>query len=84
MKTAFRWYARPEDRIPLSWLRQMTPTPLVVTHLGHIPPGEVWSVDDLQTLRTQLDTHGLSLGPIESVFFSDAIKQRTPERGRTY
>jgi mannonate dehydratase len=79
MKTAFRWYG-PEDRVPLSWLRQMTPTPLVVTHFAHRAPGEVWTVDDFAVLREQLDAHTVHLGPIESVFWSDAMKQGTPER----
>jgi mannonate dehydratase len=79
MQTAFRWYG-PQDRVPLSWLKQMTPTPLVVTHLGDIPPGDVWTMADLQALKAQLDTYGLSLGPIESVFWSDAMKQGTVAR----
>jgi len=79
MQTSFRWYG-PSDRVPLSWLAQMTPRPLVVTHLGHIPPGEVWPVDDLRKLRATLDLHGLSLGPVESVFWTDAMKLGRPER----
>lgn len=81
MISAFRWYG-PEDRVPLSWLRQMTPTPRVVTHLGDIPPGEEWTVEALQTLRGQLDAYGLTLGPVESVFWTDAMKLGKPERER--
>jgi mannonate dehydratase len=79
MQTAFRWYGN-TDRIPLTWLRQMTPTPLVVTHLGEMLPGDVWPVERLQALRAGLDAHGLGLGPIESVFWSDAMKLGRPER----
>lgn len=81
MQTSFRWYG-PSDRVPLAWLRQMTPTPLVVTHLGHIPPGEEWTVADLQALRERLDGHGLRLGPVESVFWTDEMKLGRPGRDR--
>lgn len=73
MKPAFRWYGH-SDRVPLLWLRQMTPRPLVVTHLQHVAPGDCWSRADLQRLRQELDEHGLRVGPFESVFWSDAMK----------
>lgn len=79
MQTAFRWYG-PGDRVPLAWIRQMTPTPLVVTHLGEIAPGALWSLDALQALRASLEAHGLKLGPVESLFWSDAMKLGKPER----
>ena len=79
MTPAFRWYG-PEDRVPLAWLKQMTPRPLVVTHLPQFSPGEVWTLDALKALRANLDAHGLSLGPIESVFFSDSVKLGLPDR----
>ena len=79
MQTAFRWYGH-SDRVPLLWLRQMTPRPLVVTHLHHVPPGEPWPVEDLQALRAELTAHDLSLGPVESVFWTDDMKLGRPDR----
>ena len=58
----------------------MTPRPLVVTHLHHVPPGEVWPVEDLRQLRAELATHDLSLGPVESVFWTDAVKLGQADR----
>jgi mannonate dehydratase len=81
MTPAFRWYGD-EDRVPLAWLRQMTPRPLVVTHPGDIAPGEEWTVGRLRQLREQLDASGLALGPIESVFWTDAMKCARPGRDR--
>jgi mannonate dehydratase len=52
----------------------MTPRPLVVTHLPHVAPGEIWPVEDLRKLRAELTRNDLSLGPIESVFWTDAMK----------
>ncbi|MGC4046834.1 MAG: mannonate dehydratase [Armatimonas sp.] len=79
MISAFRWYG-PEDRVPLAWLRQMTPRPLVVTHLPDVLPGDEWTVERLKVLKNQLDAHELSLGPIESVFWTDAMKTARPGR----
>ena len=73
METAFRWYG-PADRVSLSWLRQMTPQPRVVTHLEQFAPGETWTLDAIKSLRTNLDNHGLKIGPLESVFWSDDMK----------
>lgn len=58
----------------------MTPRPDVVTHLPDFAPGEVWTQDALRTLRVNLGAHGLRLGPIESVFWTDAMKLGLPER----
>ena len=79
MQTSFRWYGH-SDRVPLSWLRQMTPRPLVVTHLHHVPPGEPWPVEDLRALHDELVAHDLSLGPVESVFWTDDMKLGRPDR----
>lgn len=81
MQTAFRWFG-PQDPVPLSWLRQMTPRPLVVTHLGHVLPGEEWTRADLRALREELDRHELGIGPFESLFWSDAMKAGGPDRDR--
>ncbi|MFI5337048.1 MAG: mannonate dehydratase [Opitutales bacterium] len=79
MQTAFRWYGH-SDRVPLGWLRQMTPRPLVVTHLSHVPPGEPWPLADLRALRVELAAHELELGPVESVFWTDDMKLGRPDR----
>lgn len=79
METAFRWYG-PADRVPLSWLRQMTPQPRVVTHLDQFAPGETWTIDAITELRQNLDTYGLRIGPLESVFWSDDMKTGGPLR----
>lgn len=79
MQTAFRWFGR-EDRVPLAWLRQMTPRPRVVTHLGHVAPGDEWTQADLRVLKNELMRHELALGPLESVFWTDAMKLGSPER----
>lgn len=79
METAFRWYG-PTDRVSLTWLRQMTPQPRVVTHLEQFAPGETWSLDAIRDLRRNIDKHDLRIGPLESVFWSDDMKTGGPLR----
>jgi mannonate dehydratase len=79
MTPCFRWFGE-IDRVPLAWIAQMTPTPLVVTHLPHFVPGEIWTLEALRTLKTSLDRYGLELGPIESLFWTDAMKLGLPAR----
>lgn len=81
MQTAFRWFG-PSDPVPLAYIRQMMPRPQVVTHLPNRPPGDAWSVDDLRALKSDLDAHDLGLGPVESVFWSDAMKLGLSNRDR--
>jgi mannonate dehydratase len=66
--------------VPLKWIAQMTPAPRVVTHLPQFSPGEIWTVDALRELKTSLDQYGLKLGPIESLFWTDAMKLGMPSR----
>jgi mannonate dehydratase len=79
METAFRWYG-PADRVRLTWLKQMTPQPRVVTHLDQFAPGETWELDAIQALRANVEAHGLRIGPFESVFWSDDMKTGGPKR----
>ena len=81
LQPAFRWFG-PADSVPLAWLRQMTPRPWVVTHLPHRLPGEEWTREDLTALRADLDRHELRLGPLESLFWTDAMKLGTADRDR--
>lgn len=81
MQTAFRWFGA-QDPVPLAWLRQMTPRPLVVTHLGEVAPGEEWTQEDLRALKAELDKYELEIGPFESLFWSDAMKTGGAERDR--
>lgn len=79
MNPCFRWLG-PADRVPLKWIAQMKPRPMVVTHLPQFAPGEIWTLDALRELRRSLDEHQLSLGPVESLFWTDAMKLGLPAR----
>lgn len=81
MTPAFRWFG-PADRVPLAWIAQMTPAPLVVIHLSQFAPGDVWTIDALRELQVQLEHHGLMPGPIESLFWTDAMKLGTADCDR--
>ncbi len=81
MIPGFRWFGS-ADRVPLAWIAQMTPTPMVVTHLPQFSPGEVWTIEALRELKRSLAENHLTLGPVESLFWTDAMKLGTPGRDR--
>src|SRR5262245_190236 len=81
MNPGFRWFNQSQS-VPLEWIRQMTPVPFVVTHLAQFESGDQWPADACRALKTELYRHGLSIGPIESVFLSDQIKLGQPARDK--
>ncbi|MGY3725569.1 D-mannonate dehydratase [Granulicatella balaenopterae] len=82
MKWAFRWYGSEGDSIPLQYLKQIPGLNGIVGTLLNKLPGDVWSVEEIRKLKTDVESCGLELVGIESVAIHDAIKAGTKERNR--
>jgi mannonate dehydratase len=78
---AFRWFGA-DDPIPLAHIRQIPGVRQVVGALFDVPVGEVWPTDEIDALKTQVETAGLRLETIESVNVHDDIKIGRPSRDR--
>lgn len=75
-----RWFGA-DDNISLKEIAQAGATG-VVTALHHISNGKVWSIDDISSVKKEIEKYGLTWEVVESLPVSEGIKQATPERDK--
>ena len=80
MQMTLRWYGSKYDTVTLKQIRQIPGVTGVISTLYGTAPGEVWEMDDILALKTEIEAAGLQLSGIESVNIHDAIKIGSPDR----
>ncbi|MCQ2534752.1 MAG: mannonate dehydratase [Clostridia bacterium] len=80
MKMILRWFPNGDDTVTLEQIKQIPGVSGVAVMLSHIPCGEVWSPEEINKVKAEVNAAGLEMEVVESVNIHEDIKQGLPSR----
>ncbi|WP_340158923.1 mannonate dehydratase [uncultured Maribacter sp.] len=78
LKKTFRWFG-PDFGVSLAEIKQLG-VEGIVTACQTVPLGEVWSLDTIATLKSEIESHGMEWSVVESVNIHTSIKYGYDDR----
>ena len=80
MKLILLWFPYGDDSVTLNQIRQIPGITGVATHLTRIPVGEIWTMDEINLVKDEINSYGLEMEVIESLNIHEDIKKGLPSR----
>src|SRR5690554_26757 len=80
MIMSLRWFGTKFDQVPLNYIRQIPGVTGIISSLHGVDAGDIFTLTDLENLKSEISKSGLSLVGIESLNVHEDIKLGLPTK----